>query len=196
MLKNRRSLTIRQQSLHKLNQQILLLLKGRIFLNSHPLIQLLLREIWMLKSQWRNQRLHSKQISNLLLIKDILKNKPSSLLNKKLRQISKLVNKLKLKLKQRQLTQFHQKKESQLQLRKLPPQSQRLRLSSRRNLHQLRLLLLQLLHKKSQSLQQRLLILFRFKIRYSKLKNNRQRLKLLLKRKSRTKESQQLPQLK
>ena len=171
MLQSRRNWIIRQLLLHKLNQQTLQLM-ARIFQNLLLLMQLQLRETWMLKMQRRNQRPHSKQISNLLLIKDIQRNKLRNLPSKKLSQINKLISKLKLKLRYK--IQFHQKKVSlqlQLQQNQLPRKyqllSQKLRLQLK-NHHPLKnLLLLQL------KLLVDLQILFQFKIKSNRLRNNR-----------------------
>lgn len=112
MPKNKKSLTRKKQSLLRLNL-LTLLLTLKTFQSSQLLMPLLLRKIWMLKNKRRNLKPHLKLINNLLSIKDILRNKPSSLPIKRHLQINKLANKL--RKRPRPMILFLQKRESKLQ---------------------------------------------------------------------------------
>lgn len=108
-LKSKKSSTKRQQSLLRQNLPIPQLMKANKFLNSHQSMHLPSRSNWTLKRVRKNQRHHLRQTNNLHLIKDTLRSRPSSLLNKSNWQISKLVNKLRVKIQAP--IQSHQKKE-------------------------------------------------------------------------------------
>ena len=129
-----------------------------------------------------------KLTSNLLSIKDILRNKPLSLPIKRHLPINKLVNKLRKRLSP--MTLFHQRRESQLQQsqqqRRLLQLNQRPKSQSKKLAHQQRIPLLQ-----SQCLMsKRKPLKDQSKIKFSKHKNNRKKLKQPL-----TKRNKQLPLL-
>ena len=187
MPKNKKSLTRKKLSLRKLNLPTLLLTL-KTFQSSQLLMPQLLRKTWMLKRQRRNLKPHLKLISNLLSIKDILRNKPLSLPIKRHLPINKLVNKLRKRLSPMIL--FHQRRESQLQQsqqqRRLLQLNQRPKSQSKKLAHQQRIPLLQrqcLMSKRKPLKDQS-------KIKFSKHKNNRKKLKQLL-----TKRNKQLPLL-